>query len=587
MNFDVFISYPHQDKPTADAACAILEATGIRCWIAPRDISPGAEWAASIVEAIDHCRAFVLIFSSHANRSKQVHREVQQAFDREIPVLPLRVENVPPAGTLAYFVGPVHWLDALAPPLEAHLQRLAEIVCLLLEKMPQRTERHADQDAGNQGSGRNPAEEPEGQLNDPELNEIVQQAQKIKSELEKSRAELQLALRRGEYVRAGNLTDKQIPQLEKGLKSIADDLFSRGREQSDDDRAIRYVSEAIQLDSSNEHAFLERAWRFITTKLYDLAIQDATEAIRLNPQSWTFLVRAMGNDHKGNYQSAIQDYSEAIRLDPRNFYHALESRAEIYDRIGDRDRAVQDWGAAIAVAKEELKGKTKSGEVAFAMRYLTETLGKRARALEDKGDYDAAIDHYSELIHLRPESDWYFIMRAGAYERKQDFVRAMGDYNEAIRLAPNSYYNFQCRASLYKARGNFDRAIEDYSQAIKLRPGYFLRDRAELYKAKGDYDRAIADHTELIRLETSAPNVCDRGRLYCEIGNYALAIQDCDEALRLDPKLAVALWIRGLAKRKLGDEVGANDDAEKARAIDANVDRDASLRSLAASGRGS
>jgi hypothetical protein len=41
MEFDVFISYSHQDKPTADAACATLEAEGIRCWIAPRDVAPG------------------------------------------------------------------------------------------------------------------------------------------------------------------------------------------------------------------------------------------------------------------------------------------------------------------------------------------------------------------------------------------------------------------------------------------------------------------------------------------------------------------------------------------------------------------
>jgi len=88
MAFDVFLSYPHQDKTTADAACAKLEAEGIRCWIAPRDIAPSAEWAASIVEAIESCRVMVLIFSAHTNRSKQVQREVQQAFDREKPVVP-------------------------------------------------------------------------------------------------------------------------------------------------------------------------------------------------------------------------------------------------------------------------------------------------------------------------------------------------------------------------------------------------------------------------------------------------------------------------------------------------------------------
>jgi hypothetical protein len=58
MGFDVFISYPHEDKATADAACATLEASGMRCWIAPRDVTPSTDWAASIVEAIDGCRVW-------------------------------------------------------------------------------------------------------------------------------------------------------------------------------------------------------------------------------------------------------------------------------------------------------------------------------------------------------------------------------------------------------------------------------------------------------------------------------------------------------------------------------------------------
>src|SRR5947209_577717 len=104
MSFDVFISYPHQDKTIADAACAALEAQDIRCWIAPRDIAPGADWAGSIVEAIDNCRAMVLIFSAHSNGSKQVYREVQQAFDGDKPVVPFRIENVTPAPTLLFVV---------------------------------------------------------------------------------------------------------------------------------------------------------------------------------------------------------------------------------------------------------------------------------------------------------------------------------------------------------------------------------------------------------------------------------------------------------------------------------------------------
>src|SRR5258707_4875271 len=70
----------------------------------------------------------VLIFSSHANESKQIRREVQRAFDREVPVVPMRIDNVVPSNTLAYYMGPVHWLDALTPPLDKHLKDLAATV---------------------------------------------------------------------------------------------------------------------------------------------------------------------------------------------------------------------------------------------------------------------------------------------------------------------------------------------------------------------------------------------------------------------------------------------------------------------------
>jgi TIR domain len=137
MAHDVFISYSNVDKAIADATCATLENAGIRCWIAPRDITPGLEYGGAIVRAIDQCRVLVLIFSSNANSSRQIPREVERAINHGVPVVPVRVENVAPTESLAYYMESVHWLDALTPPLESHLQRLAESVQALLVVGPQ------------------------------------------------------------------------------------------------------------------------------------------------------------------------------------------------------------------------------------------------------------------------------------------------------------------------------------------------------------------------------------------------------------------------------------------------------------------
>jgi TIR domain len=134
MAHDVFISYSKKDKLVADAACVMLEARGIRCWIAPRDVLPGMDWGGSIINAITESRVMVLIFSSSANVSAQIKREVNQAIEKEVAVIPFRIEDVTPSGALEYYLDVTHWLDALTEPLEQHLEKLAEDVNQLLKK---------------------------------------------------------------------------------------------------------------------------------------------------------------------------------------------------------------------------------------------------------------------------------------------------------------------------------------------------------------------------------------------------------------------------------------------------------------------
>ena len=75
MAHDVFISYSTENKVMADAVCHGLEARGIRCWIAPRDVKGGRDFAEAIIDAIGEARAMVLVFSSHANASPDVRRQ--------------------------------------------------------------------------------------------------------------------------------------------------------------------------------------------------------------------------------------------------------------------------------------------------------------------------------------------------------------------------------------------------------------------------------------------------------------------------------------------------------------------------------
>ena len=133
MPHDVFISYTSKDKNCADAACASLERAGIRCWIAPRDVSPGREYAEDIVHAISQAAVLLLIFSEDANRSTHVHKEVERAVSKGKPIIPVRIDDAPLSPALEYCLGNTHWFDAITHPFEAHLGQLIRATAVLID----------------------------------------------------------------------------------------------------------------------------------------------------------------------------------------------------------------------------------------------------------------------------------------------------------------------------------------------------------------------------------------------------------------------------------------------------------------------
>jgi hypothetical protein len=137
MAHDVFISYSSKDKAIADAVCAKLEEQRIRAWIAPRDVPPGANFAQSIIQAINSCKVFILIWSANTNTSEHILNEINQAFDRGITIIPFRIQDIQPTDEMRYYFGRTHWLDAIDPPLESHIATLRDTVQINLDREAQ------------------------------------------------------------------------------------------------------------------------------------------------------------------------------------------------------------------------------------------------------------------------------------------------------------------------------------------------------------------------------------------------------------------------------------------------------------------
>jgi len=124
----VFISYASQDTAVAQRLCAALEAAGLPCWIAPRDVRAGESYAAAIVQAINSCRMLVLLLSQAAIDSPHVLREVERASSKRRSVLSVRMDAARLPPDLEYFLSANQWLDACGRPIEQILPAVVESV---------------------------------------------------------------------------------------------------------------------------------------------------------------------------------------------------------------------------------------------------------------------------------------------------------------------------------------------------------------------------------------------------------------------------------------------------------------------------
>ena len=161
-----------------------------------------------------------------------------------------------------------------------------------------------------------------------------------------------------------------------------------------------------------------------------------------------------------------------------------------------------------------------SDEPAAASGEPAETYLDRGMLFANRGDYEIAVEEFTEAIKIDPSNAGTYLLRGKALmasictmdNRREDFNAilygqlkegapaeridtAIADFIQAIKLDPQSAAAYQRRGHAYCLKKDYDRAIADYNRAIKLDPGnarvYFSRGTA--YKRKGEHDRARAD----------------------------------------------------------------------------------------------
>lgn len=90
---DVFISYSTENQAQADHIRKTLEDAGISCWYAPQSLRGAQDFTQEIPDAIAASKAFLLLMSEDAQKSKWVQRELDEADDNGMPIFTFFLED--------------------------------------------------------------------------------------------------------------------------------------------------------------------------------------------------------------------------------------------------------------------------------------------------------------------------------------------------------------------------------------------------------------------------------------------------------------------------------------------------------------
>ena len=277
-----------------------------------------------------------------------------------------------------------------------------------------------------------------------------------------------------------------------------------------------------------------------------------------------FLNRAAAYKALNDTTRAAADYAEALRRfdnlvdDQQPVAQIVYQRAVAYQELGQIDRALADLNRVIVLAPDNAG--------AHVLRGLVNSR---------RGDSQSAATDYDAALALDPRNMDALVNRAALYSMAGQPARALADLDAAIAIRANdplAYYN---RGYVHFSRKDYDRAIADYSKAIEFAPAMSLafNNRCLAAVLAGhDSTVALADCDQALALTPDSVDVrATRGLVYLRIGRPELALREYEAALKLDPKRALALYGRGLARIGMGDRTGGNADRAAATLLVADI----------------
>ena len=202
-------------------------------------------------------------------------------------------------------------------------------------------------------------------------------------------------------------------------------------------------------------ALMENSWVMVEQKNWSEIIRMTSAAISIDPFcSDAYALRSWAYLEKGFRKNALDDAQEAVRLDPENTF-ALNNRGSLYSRNGNLIRAKEDFQKAC-------QGGLEIG--CNNLNWLIEYCLRKAEEAFQKNDWDKVIKYTSEIA----ENDIALSVRCGAYASKMQFEAAMTDCDAAIKVNPNLASAYNNKGYSLELMGKQKEALLNYEFACNL-----------------------------------------------------------------------------------------------------------------------
>jgi len=516
VNAHVFVSYASQDAAVANSIVGSLEAHGLKCWMAPRDVKPGAQYADAIVRAINEAKALVLAMSASAVDSAHVAREVERAASKRKPIIPFRIDAAPLSAALEYFLSASQWIDVPKLGMPAALNKLKEAV--------------------GQGSASTSPGIPAAPGSPGRGKRIAIAAAVVVA--------LGIAVGLGFYL----WSSKHVAQTPSVAvitdKSIAVLPFVDMSEKKDQE----YFSDGLSEELID-----------MLTKVPELHVPARTSSFYFKGKQVTIadIAKALGVAHvlEGSVRksgNALRITAQLIRVD--NGYHVW---SETYDRKLDDVFKIQDEIADAVVAalrvhllpvqQPSAQSELHTGNLEAYELYLQ---GRQSYNQSDTPGYQRAVTafraattidlHYAAayadlaLAQFWLTDDTY----SGIAADVAGYESALAAAEKAVSLAPGLAAGYSARGFLRAVyKFDFASAQEDLDKAVALNPGdaTVLHRSAVLLGVLGELPAAIAREQQALVLDPLSEEICRR------LGFFLAANQQLAQARPLFEKaLAIA-----------------------------------------------